>query len=92
MPYTTWGSIRGDCGHVHRSYAAAETCIERDQRGCATQGGYSDRTVRLVCGRRGVQRYDVTLGPGVSVAPSYDEADAYCRDCGRLVDYCECEC
>lgn len=43
--YTTEGSVRGCCGHKHRSIATAKRCIDNDQAGCATQGGYSDRYV-----------------------------------------------
>lgn len=42
---TCIGSVRGCCGHAHRSIEAAEACIARDQRGCESQGGYSDRRV-----------------------------------------------
>jgi len=45
MNYTTTGSIRGCCGHTHRSEETATKCLERDRRGCASQGGYSDRRV-----------------------------------------------
>ena len=44
--YTTIGSVRGCCGHKHRTIKAAVDCIKRDQSGCAIQGGYSDRDVR----------------------------------------------
>lgn len=43
--YTTTGSVRGDCGHQHKTLRAAVACLMRDQRGCKAQGGYSDRTV-----------------------------------------------
>ena len=43
--WTTIGDVRGCCGHEHRSRDAAETCLRRDQRGCAAQGGYSDRLI-----------------------------------------------
>jgi len=41
--YTTNGSVRGCCGHKHRSVYTAAECKWRDQRGCKVQGGYSDR-------------------------------------------------
>ena len=56
--FMCWGPIRGACGHKHRTLAAAERCLERDRRGCATQGGYSDRTIRLWA-----RSYDVRIGP-----------------------------
>lgn len=43
--YTTIGSVRGCCGHRHRSAEAAERCLDRDRARCAEHGGYSDRTV-----------------------------------------------
>lgn len=46
--YTTRGSVRGGCGHLHRTADAARACLQRDQRGCERQGGYSDRGVRVV--------------------------------------------
>ena len=41
--FTSIGSVRGSCGHKHKSEDAAEACIAADQRACARQGGYSDR-------------------------------------------------
>lgn len=43
--YTTKGSVRGCCGHKHRTLEAAVRCVRGDQRGCQSQGGYSDRRV-----------------------------------------------
>jgi len=48
--YTTIGSVRGCCGHKHRSLTAAERCRQRDANGCGSQGGYSDREVVHVDG------------------------------------------
>jgi len=45
ITYTTKGSIRGCCGHQHRTIEAAQRCADRDHAGCARQGGYSDRRV-----------------------------------------------
>ncbi len=38
-------NIRGACHHKHRTGAAAQECVDRDQRECASMGGgsYSDR-------------------------------------------------
>ena len=44
--YVCSGSVRGECGHVHRTLRGAARCLARDQRGCRSQGGYSDRHVR----------------------------------------------
>jgi hypothetical protein len=43
--YTTTGSVRGCCGHEHRTLAAADRCLHDDGDGCASQGGYSDRRI-----------------------------------------------
>jgi hypothetical protein len=48
--YTTRGSVRGSCGHKHRTIGAAVRCLHSDQAGCRTLRGYSDRTVRPVTG------------------------------------------
>jgi len=52
--YTTVGSVRGRCGHQHRTLEAAVACRRADQQGCRSQGGYSDRVVRIV--EDGVER------------------------------------
>lgn len=46
--YTTTGSVRGNCGHRHRSVVAAEQCRQSDANGCGMQGGYSDRRIVAV--------------------------------------------
>jgi hypothetical protein len=43
--YTTQGSVRGCCGHQHKTIKTAQRCINRDHAGCVRQGGYSDRSV-----------------------------------------------
>lgn len=43
--YTTQGSVRGCCGHQHRTIEAAQQCVSRDHARCKRQGGYSDRSV-----------------------------------------------
>lgn len=48
--YTTRGPVRGSCGHKHRSIRTALRCAVRDQHGCNTQGGYSDRSIRAIEG------------------------------------------
>lgn len=45
MPWTTYGPVRGDCGHRHRTQQAAQDCANLDQRVCKLVGGYSDREV-----------------------------------------------
>lgn len=62
--YTTWGSVRGCCGHAHESEDAAGRCLAADRDGCASQGGYSDRTIREIGSRSELESYDVTRGPG----------------------------
>ena len=46
--YTTWGTVRGGCGHRHTTAALAQDCVVRDDRGCKRSGGYSDRSVRVI--------------------------------------------
>lgn len=43
--YTTKGSVRGSCGHNHRTISAACKCAAEDMAACQKQGGYSDRSV-----------------------------------------------
>lgn len=46
--YETIGSVRGNCGHHHKTIEAAQRCIDRDMVGCKSQGGYSDRFIHLI--------------------------------------------
>jgi hypothetical protein len=46
--YTTYGGVRGQCGHLHKTRKAAERCLDRDSRGCRASRGYSDRDVYAV--------------------------------------------
>jgi len=62
MPFTTWGRVRGCCDREHATVGEALGCIAKDVQGCARQGGYSDRWVRVVKGDW--RSYDVTRGPG----------------------------
>lgn len=43
--YTTKGSVRGCCGHRHRTVETAARCLDRDILDCRRAGGYSDRNV-----------------------------------------------
>lgn len=45
--YHAIGSVRGPCGHEHRSIETAERCRRRDAAACHALGGgaYSDRVV-----------------------------------------------
>lgn len=43
--YTCIGDIRGECGIKHRTMRAAYECCRRDESGCGSQGGYSDRAI-----------------------------------------------
>lgn len=71
--YTTWGPVRGGCGHVHLTMDAAAECAAKDARKCAAAGGYSDRRVRRLEGptrndlRQAAKSYDVRFGPGKPV-------------------------
>ena len=46
--YTTYGSVRGGCGHKHRTIETACRCAQKDQRDCKSVRGYSDRSVWAV--------------------------------------------
>lgn len=62
MPYyETYGSVRGCCGHRHRSLHTALSCLARDQSGCASQGGYSDRRVRRFGGQELTAEEDLQI-------------------------------
>lgn len=53
MNYYTCGTlrnVRGNCGHKHRTIDSAEKCCQRDQAGCKSQGGYSDRSIQKFAG------------------------------------------
>lgn len=69
--YTTWGSGRGDCGHLHLTREGAKQCLARDRRSCRRQGGTSDRVIRQIEGdtladvRHILANYDVVHGPGI---------------------------
>ena len=43
--FIAYGSVRGECGHRHRSPEGAEQCAIDDDRACRVSGGYSDRLV-----------------------------------------------
>lgn len=62
--YTTFGQVRGCCGHAHKTVEAAEKCRAEDHRGCKAQGGYSDRHVREIESRRELETYSLPQGPG----------------------------
>lgn len=62
--WTTWGGVRGCCGHVHLRHETALHCLRRDQTDCRVHGGYSDRQIREISSREELRTYDVTRGPG----------------------------
>jgi hypothetical protein len=43
MHYVTEGSVRGSCGHKHRTLDGAIRCLHREG-----QGGYTDRSIYTV--------------------------------------------
>lgn len=49
--YTTTGSVRGNCGHTHRTLSGACKCLASDRGGCERRGGYSDREIVASDGR-----------------------------------------
>jgi len=71
--FTTWGPVRGCCGHAHRTREAAEACIDRDDRGCKAGCGrdaYSDRGVRVIDHRDPLEAFSTTQGPGRRLRPN----------------------
>ena len=46
--YTTYGPVRGCCGHRHKAYKTAKQCLTSDQASCHIYHGYSDREVVLI--------------------------------------------
>jgi len=50
--YHAIGGVRGECGHHHKTIAAAEACRQKDADQCGRLGGgaYSDREVRRTDG------------------------------------------
>lgn len=64
MMFTTWGRVRGCCGHAHLTIGGAIKCLEADQSGCESQGGHSDRKIRWIWTKKDLDNYDVVYGPG----------------------------
>lgn len=65
--YTTWGSVRGCCGHRHKTPETAEACRARDNRACAgfSGNGYSDRAVYVTeANDPYIDGYHTTKHPG----------------------------
>ena len=52
MRYTTMGPVCLDCEHIHKSLRAAWKCLRDHQRGCRSQGGYSDRQIVPVADKK----------------------------------------
>jgi len=79
--WTTSGSVRGGCGHRHRTITGAARCLERDRSGCRSQGGYSDRSIVRV-------PVDVPLGSLRAEAihrPADDTMTGYVDDAPQYV-------
>lgn len=51
LHFTTWGTVRGSCGHAHRTLAQAQACVIRDERLCRRTGRDTDRAIRFVAFR-----------------------------------------
>lgn len=64
--YTTWGSVRGCCGHRHRTPEAAWACLQNDRSGCRNKRGYSDREIYVAQSDNPyIDGYHTTKAPGV---------------------------
>ena len=72
--YTTYGDVRGTCGHTHRSVRTAEECLRRDRYDCRAAGGYSDRGVYRV-----IDGYLYDDGIGDYVYPSHGRSTGAVR-------------
>ena len=46
--WTSYGLVRGQCGHRHREVDSAIRCISHDRVACKREGGDSDRSVWLI--------------------------------------------
>lgn len=46
ISYISSGSVRGSCGHNHRTVEGAFNCVKRDRKDCFRQRGYSDRWIK----------------------------------------------
>lgn len=73
--FSCHGSVRGGCGVRHRTAETAQECCDRDQRGCASVRGYSDRRVFQVPAGTGDIDYPARIGP-IRVS-MYNEEEAY---------------
>lgn len=73
--YHAVGSVRGPCGHHHRSIATAVACALRDSRACRSLGGgcYSDRTVQRTDG------VPLTAPERTQIEDAYYYAEDGCR-------------
>jgi hypothetical protein len=48
VQYTNVGPVRGGCGHNHQTIMTAARCSVADSKACHSQGGYSDRNLRVI--------------------------------------------
>lgn len=60
--YTTEGSVRGSCGHKHKTLESAIKCLQVDRDGCGAQGAYSDRQVVRTGGEPMTEREHDEMG------------------------------
>lgn len=77
LAFTSTGSVRGGCGHLHTTRANAEKCLAKDARGCAAHGGYSDRAVVVLADiiDRDGDRLQVCVGNWIAVYGAGGESD-----------------
>ena len=45
IAYTPIGTVRGCCGHMHRTVDTAARCVARDLAKCRVRGDCSDRII-----------------------------------------------
>lgn len=62
--FTCWGPVRGCCGIIHRTEAAAKRCVRKDMEEQVDKGLDSDRQVRGIADKHQIEKYDPIVGPG----------------------------
>jgi hypothetical protein len=93
MNYTTWGSVRGGCGHAHGTFSDALACVRQDGsaviKGHGTRA-YSDRLVREIDDPSEATSYDVRRGPGRAPRLLWGEIVVERANANVILDEGEC--
>jgi hypothetical protein len=59
--YTTWGPVRGCCGHAHMHGPEAEDCLAAERQAFPD----TDRELRIIPGKAALRNFDPVEGPGL---------------------------